>query len=97
MFDTVLSGKLERTGASADRIQRALHVLDPNALTLGFARRFTAYKRPTLLLFDEKRFIRLLCDAKHPVQLIVAGKPILTMRKASGWFRLWRSSRNGRR
>ena len=66
--------QLREHGASADPIQRALHVLDPNALTLGFARRFTAYKRPTLLLSDQERFIRLLCDTKRPVQLIVAGK-----------------------
>lgn len=66
--------QLREHGASAERLQRARHVLDPNALTLGFARRFTAYKRPTLLLVDRDRLIRLLCDTKHPVQLIVAGK-----------------------
>jgi starch phosphorylase len=66
--------QLREHGASADRLQRARHVLDPNALTLGFARRFTAYKRPTLLLTDRDRLIRLLCDTRRPVQLIVAGK-----------------------
>lgn len=49
-------------------------LLDPNALTLGFARRFTAYKRPCLLLTDPNRLARLLADPHRPVQLILAGK-----------------------
>jgi starch phosphorylase len=51
-----------------------VHILDPNALTLGFARRFTEYKRPALLLRDVQRLKRLLSDSQRPVQLIVAGK-----------------------
>lgn len=50
------------------------HVLDPNALTLGFARRFAEYKRPHLLLMDADRLERLLTDTRRPVQLIIAGK-----------------------
>ncbi len=49
-------------------------LLDSNVLTLGFARRFTEYKRPNLLLRDTARLARLLTDARRPVQLIVAGK-----------------------
>jgi starch phosphorylase len=49
------------------------HVLDPDVLTLGFARRFTAYKRPGLLLHDRARLQRLLGDPMLPVQLVVAG------------------------
>jgi len=49
-------------------------VLDPYALTLGFARRFTVYKRPNLLLYDPERLICLLTHPEWPVQLIVAGK-----------------------
>ena len=49
-------------------------VLDPNVLTLGFARRFTAYKRPDLLLSDRDRLARLLSDEARPVQLVLAGK-----------------------
>jgi starch phosphorylase len=60
------------SGGAAE--QRAAHVLDPNALTLGFARRFTAYKRPNLLLHDPERLARILRDAERPVQLVVAGK-----------------------
>lgn len=50
------------------------NVLDPNTLTLGFARRFAEYKRPNLLLYDQDRFIRLLNNAEMPVQIVVAGK-----------------------
>src|SRR5581483_2977505 len=49
-------------------------LLDENVLTIGFARRFTAYKRPLLLLRDRQRLTRLLTDPRRPVQLIVAGK-----------------------
>ncbi|HNP28935.1 MAG TPA: alpha-glucan family phosphorylase [Nitrospirales bacterium] len=66
--------QLQEHGAPDDRIQEARHALDPNALTLGFARRFTAYKRPALILSDQERLIRLLTDSQRPVQLIVAGK-----------------------
>ncbi len=48
--------------------------LDPNILTLGFARRFAEYKRPALLLHDPERLMRILSNPKHPVQLLVAGK-----------------------
>lgn len=51
-----------------------LHPLDPNILTLGFARRFAEYKRPDLLLHDPERLTRILCHSRHPVQLLVAGK-----------------------
>ncbi len=50
------------------------NVLDPNALTLGFARRFATYKRPNLLLQDKQRLTRLLTNADQPVQLVIAGK-----------------------
>jgi len=49
-------------------------ILDPNALTLGFARRFTEYKRPTLLLTDPDRLASILNLEGRPVQLIIAGK-----------------------
>nr|WP_324258986.1 alpha-glucan family phosphorylase [Cellvibrio fontiphilus] len=48
--------------------------LDPNILTLGFARRFAEYKRPDLLLHDPERLAALLCNHRYPVQLLVAGK-----------------------
>ncbi len=49
-------------------------VLDPEALTIGFARRFATYKRATLLLRDVDRLTALLTDRKCPVQIIFAGK-----------------------
>ncbi|MBK5222851.1 MAG: alpha-glucan family phosphorylase [Acidimicrobiia bacterium] len=48
--------------------------LDPNALTIGFARRFATYKRATLLLSDRPRLERMLLDDERPVQLVFAGK-----------------------
>jgi starch phosphorylase len=69
-----LCRQLREQSATLERLQRAEHVLDPNALTLGFARRFTGYKRPTLLLQDAERLTRLLSNPDRPVQLIVAGK-----------------------
>jgi starch phosphorylase len=49
-------------------------LLDPEILTLGFARRFTGYKRPDLIFHDLERLKRLLTDPWHPVQIIFAGK-----------------------
>ena len=49
-------------------------LLDPNALTIGFARRFATYKRATLLLSQPERLRRLLLDADRPVQFVFAGK-----------------------
>ena len=49
-------------------------VLDPNALTVGFVRRFAAYKRPELIFHDVERLKRIVTDRWHPVQIIFAGK-----------------------
>ncbi len=49
-------------------------LLDPDVLTLGFARRFAEYKRPDLLLHDPQRLVRLLTDRDRPAQLVIAGK-----------------------
>ncbi len=69
-----LSHQLNASGASAEVIDEAKHLFDPNALTLGFARRFATYKRPNLLLHDPQRLLRLLTNSQRPVQLIIAGK-----------------------
>jgi starch phosphorylase len=61
-------------GASPEAVEEAGHLFDPNALTLGFARRFATYKRPNLLLHDPERLLRLLTNPQRPVQLILAGK-----------------------
>jgi len=69
-----LSRELAASGASPEAIDEAKHLFDPNALTLGFARRFATYKRPNLLLHDRQRLLRLLSNSQRPVQLIIAGK-----------------------
>ena len=69
-----LSRQLAVSGAPSEAIEGAKHLFDPNALTLGFARRFATYKRPNLLLRDQERLLRLLSDPQRPVQLIIAGK-----------------------
>ncbi len=69
-----LSRQLTASGASPEAVDVAKHLFDPNALTLGFARRFATYKRPNLLLHDRARLLRLLANPERPVQLIIAGK-----------------------
>jgi len=69
-----VSSQLASSGALPDAVDGARHLFDPNALTLGFARRFATYKRPNLLLHDPERLLRLLINPQCPVQLILAGK-----------------------
>lgn len=69
-----LSRQLAASGAPPEAVNEAGHLFDPNTLTLGFARRFAAYKRPNLLLHDPERLLRLLSNSQRPVQLIIAGK-----------------------
>jgi glycogen phosphorylase len=63
-----------RRHASAAEVRRAGEVLDPNAFTIGFARRFATYKRATLLFRDVERLKRILLDKDMPVQVVIAGK-----------------------
>ena len=69
-----LSKQLAIRGATPAAVENAKHFFNPNALTLGFARRFATYKRPNLLLHDPPRLLRLLTNPERPVQLIIAGK-----------------------
>ncbi len=69
-----LSRQLTSSGASREAIDGAKYLFDPNALTLGFARRFATYKRPNLLLHNPARLLRLLANPLRPAQLIIAGK-----------------------
>lgn len=69
-----LERQLQVSGADIHDVEIIQPLLDPNVLTIGFARRFAAYKRPNLLLQDPGRLMRLLTDAHRPVQLILAGK-----------------------
>ena len=61
-------------GASPAELGWVDEVLDPDVLTIGFARRVPTYKRLTLMLRDPERLRRLLLDPDHPVQIVVAGK-----------------------
>ncbi len=65
---------LDRRGAMPKEIAEAESVLDPEALTIGFARRFATYKRATLLFTDPERLARILNDPARPVQIIFSGK-----------------------
>jgi len=66
---------LRDRGASASEIDQAQEVLDPNVLTIGFARRFATYKRATLWMRDLERIKRILLSNKdRKVQFVIAGK-----------------------
>ena len=69
-----LREQLVRRGAGYDEVAAADQVLDPEALTIGFARRFATYKRGTLILRDPERFKKILLDSGRPVQFLFAGK-----------------------
>ncbi|MCZ7575201.1 MAG: alpha-glucan family phosphorylase [Ardenticatenaceae bacterium] len=69
-----LAATLRQQGEGPKRVREALHLLDPEALTIGFARRFATYKRATLIFRDPERLKRILNDPERPVQLIFAGK-----------------------
>ena len=64
----------KRRGESADSLLRLGRVLSPDALTIGFARRFATYKRANLILADIERLATMVNDAKRPVQFVFAGK-----------------------
>jgi starch phosphorylase len=70
-------------GYSPVKIRKLKEILNPHYLTVGFARRFTAYKRPTLILKDKERLKSILLNPDHPVQIIFSGKahPADTMGK----------------
>ena len=69
-----LKAQMQRRGTYHTELNWAEEVLDPEALTIGFARRFAIYKRGSLLLKDPNRLVKLLSDTKRPVQIIFAGK-----------------------
>ena len=63
-----------RHGEGHWKLTQVEEALNPNALTLGFARRFATYKRATLIFQDTERLKRLLNDPERPVQVVFAGK-----------------------
>ena len=77
LFDLVkknVTTRLKKSGMKYDAIKEITSKLDPNALTIGFARRFATYKRATLIFKDLERITQILNDSERPVQLIFAGK-----------------------
>jgi starch phosphorylase len=69
-----LSRQCRRRGECDEAVEHARTVLDPNVLTIGFARRFATYKRADLVLGDLDRLIALVTDDERPIQIIFAGK-----------------------
>lgn len=64
----------ERLGEPPEKIRSASSLLNPEILTIGFARRFATYKRATLLFRDTERLTRILNHTERPVQFVFAGK-----------------------
>ncbi|MEI6714678.1 MAG: alpha-glucan family phosphorylase [Verrucomicrobiota bacterium] len=64
----------QRLGESPEKQRAASRLLNPEVLTIGFARRFATYKRATLLFSDPERLIKLMNNAERPVQFVFAGK-----------------------
>jgi len=69
-----VTSRLRKSGVNYDQIKEITSKLNPNALTIGFARRFATYKRATLIFKDLERITQILNDESRPVQLIFAGK-----------------------
>jgi starch phosphorylase len=84
-----LSRQLAASGAPPEAVEEARHLFDPNALTLGFARRFATYKRPNLLLHDPERLLGLLANPQRPMQLIIAGKAHPADQAGQAMIREW--------
>lgn len=71
---TRVKTQLQHRGYSKAEVDYAEQILDPDALTIGFARRFATYKRGTLLFYDIERLKKILNNKERPVQILFAGK-----------------------
>jgi len=80
---------LAAVGVDPAKIDQARSRLRPEVLTLGFARRFAAYKRPNLLLHDPARLLRILTHSSRPAQLILAGKAHPADREGQALIHEW--------
>ncbi len=69
-----LARQCRRRGECDEAVEQARTVLDPNVLTIGFARRFATYKRADLVLSDIDRLLAMISDPDRPIQIIFAGK-----------------------
>jgi starch phosphorylase len=69
-----LQNQMRRQNAAQRDIEAVSEILNPKALTIGFARRFASYKRANMIFSDRERLARILSDGERPVQIIFAGK-----------------------
>ncbi len=69
-----VSRQCRRRGESDEAVEFARNLLDPNILTIGFARRFATYKRADLIMSDPDRLAAMVNDPQRPIQIIFAGK-----------------------
>jgi starch phosphorylase len=69
-----LGHQLASTRAATELMNQCSQSLDPNVLTVGFARRFTGYKRPNLMLYNPERLEKIINHPQRPMQLVIAGK-----------------------
>lgn len=69
-----LFNQLKNQGADTETLRQSMEVLSPDALTIGFARRFATYKRATLIFSDPDRLDRIINNPERPMQIIIAGK-----------------------
>ena len=69
-----LQSQFARHGEAPMVLEELSEALDPDVLTIGFARRFATYKRASLIFSDEERLARILLNADRPVQIVFAGK-----------------------
>lgn len=84
-----LSHQIAGHGGCAQEVGAARTIFDPDALTLGFARRFATYKRPNLLLHNPDRLLGILTDQARPVQLVIAGKAHPQDKNGQQMIRQW--------
>lgn len=80
LVDQIEEGQLlDERAASSRRLSERLgslgHLVDPDSLIVGWARRFAPYKRPTLILRDRDRLLDLIADDARPIHFVFAGKP----------------------
>jgi starch phosphorylase len=69
-----LTNQFEQYSLESYDLEQVKQVFSPDVLTLGFARRFTSYKRPNLLISNPERLAAIINHAERPVQIVVAGK-----------------------
>ncbi|HKJ50101.1 MAG TPA: alpha-glucan family phosphorylase [Gammaproteobacteria bacterium] len=78
-------------GLSQESARQWIDMLEPDTLTLGFARRFAEYKRTNLLLAQQDRLVGLLCNRDRPVQLVIAGKAHPADTTGKSLLRAWQN------